>query len=78
MNDVFFVPSFGNKPKNLVGREDVLQRFDECLDGPYAIIYGHDMNDDSMFGSLKKYEEEEYGYMFVFVCASYRSKSFNL
>lgn len=33
MKDAFFVPSFGNKPKNLVGRNDVLQRFDECLDG---------------------------------------------
>ena len=32
MKDVFFVPSFGNKPRNLVGREDVLKNFEECLE----------------------------------------------
>lgn len=32
MKDVFFVPSFGNRPKNLVGREDVLRSFDVSLD----------------------------------------------
>ena len=32
MKDLFFVPSFGNKPRNLVGREDILSIFEDCLD----------------------------------------------
>jgi len=32
MKDIFFVPSFGNKPRNLVGREDILRIFENCLD----------------------------------------------
>ena len=32
MKDTYFVPSFGNRPKNLVGRGEVLQKFDESLD----------------------------------------------
>ena len=32
MKDTFFVPSFGNRPKNLVRREDILHSFDISLD----------------------------------------------
>ncbi len=32
MKDNFFVPSFGNKPRNLAGREDVLKAFGECME----------------------------------------------
>ncbi len=34
MIDAFFVPSFGNRPRNLVGREDVLRQFQLCLESP--------------------------------------------
>ena len=34
MTDTIFVPSFGNRPRNLVGREDVLQQFEMCLQSP--------------------------------------------
>ena len=29
MTDTIFVPSFGNRPRILVGREDILRQFDE-------------------------------------------------
>ncbi len=35
-------------------------RFSEGLEGSYCIIYGHDINDGSMFGSLLNYDDEEY------------------
>lgn len=35
-------------------------RFPEGLEGNYCIIYGHDINDGSMFGSLLNYDDEEY------------------
>ena len=31
MKDDYFVPSFGNKPRNLVGRENIMSKFEECL-----------------------------------------------
>ena len=34
MIDTIFVPSFGNRPRNLVGREEVLQQFETCLKSP--------------------------------------------
>lgn len=34
MRDTMFVPAFGNRPRNLVGREDVLRVFEDCLDSP--------------------------------------------
>lgn len=34
MRDTVFVPSFGNRPKNLVGREDILQIFRDSLQSP--------------------------------------------
>ena len=34
MEDRFFVPSFGNRPRYMVGREDVLNDFSRCLDSP--------------------------------------------
>ena len=34
MTDTIFVPSFGNRPRNLVGREKVLQQFKMCLQSP--------------------------------------------
>ena len=32
MTDTIFVPSFGNRPRILVGREDILRQFELCLD----------------------------------------------
>ena len=34
MRDILFVPSFGNRPWNLVGREDVLKQFKTCMQSP--------------------------------------------
>ena len=31
MTDTIFVPSFGNRPRILVGREDILRQFELCL-----------------------------------------------
>lgn len=30
------------------------------LDTPYAVIYGHNMDDGSMFGTITRYKDEEY------------------
>ena len=34
MTDSLFVPSFGNRPRNLIGREAVLQQFQLTLNSP--------------------------------------------
>ena len=31
MKDTYFVPAFGNRPRNLVGREEILQIFQDNL-----------------------------------------------
>lgn len=34
MKDTVFVPAFGNRPRNLVGREDIIQEFENSLQSP--------------------------------------------
>ena len=35
-------------------------RCEQALDSMYAIVYGHNMDNDTIFGSLSHYEDEEY------------------
>ena len=45
---------------NTAGTLFVDYRLDEGLEGRYSIIYGHNMDDGSMFASLTNYADEEY------------------
>ena len=49
-----------NGQYNVAGTLFVDSRFEQCLDGNYATIYGHNMDDKSMFGSITSYKDEEY------------------
>ena len=49
-----------NGEYNVAGTIFVDCNFPEGLDGQYAIIYGHNMDDGSMFGSLSSYDSEDY------------------
>lgn len=45
---------------NPAGALFVDYQFPQGLEGPYAIVYGHNMRDGSMFGKLLNYANEEY------------------
>lgn len=49
-----------NGEYNVAGTIFVDARFPECMDGRYSIVYGHNMYNASMFGTLPRYTEEEY------------------
>jgi len=49
-----------NGEYNVAGTLFVDYRYDEGLEGRYSIIYGHNMDDGSMFGSVTHYDTEEY------------------
>ena len=37
MKDTIFVPAFGNRPRNLIGREDILRLFEASLQSLPAV-----------------------------------------
>ena len=49
-----------NGEYNVAGSLFVDYAFEEGLNSRYSIIYGHNMDDGSMFGTLTKYKDEEY------------------
>ena len=49
-----------NGEYNIAGTLFVDARYPEGLDGRYSIIYGHNMDDGSMFGSITSYKDEAY------------------
>ena len=49
-----------NGQYNVAGTLFVDSRFPKALSGRYATIYGHNMDDRSMFGSITAYKDEEY------------------
>ena len=49
-----------NGEYNVAGTIFVDARFPQGMDGKYSIVYGHNMYDASMFGTLPRYLEEEY------------------
>ncbi len=55
-----YLRSLMNGEYNVAGSLFVDYAFKEGLNGRYSIIYGHNMDDGSMFGTLTKYKDEEY------------------
>ncbi len=49
-----------NGEYNVAGSLFVDYAFEDGLNSRYSIIYGHNMDDGSMFGTLTKYKDEEY------------------
>lgn len=49
-----------NGEYNIAGTIFVDARFPEGLNGSYSVIYGHNMDDKSMFGSITSYKNEKY------------------
>lgn len=49
-----------NGEYNVAGTLFVDYAFEDGLNSRYSIIYGHNMDDGSMFGTLTKYKDEEY------------------
>ncbi len=49
-----------NGEYNVAGTIFVDYAFEDGLNSRYSIIYGHNMDDGSMFGTLTKYKDEEY------------------
>ena len=49
-----------NGEYNVAGTIFVDARMPEGMDGQYSIVYGHNMYNYSMFGTLPEYENEEY------------------
>lgn len=49
-----------NGEYNVAGSIFVDARFEKGMEGQYSIVYGHNMTDGSMFGSLPDYKDESY------------------
>lgn len=49
-----------NGEYNVAGTIFVDARFPEGMEGKYSIVYGHNMYNEGMFGTLPRYEKEEY------------------
>jgi SrtB family sortase len=55
-----YLRSLMNGEYNVAGSLFVDYAFKEGLNGRYSIIYGHNMDDGSMFGTITQYKNEEY------------------
>ena len=55
-----YLRSLMNGEYSIAGTIFVDANFPAALDGQYAIVYGHNMNDNSMFGTLSEYQNESY------------------
>ena len=49
-----------NGEYNVAGTIFVDARMSEGMEGKYSIVYGHNMDDATMFGTLSNYEDKEY------------------
>ncbi|MBQ9030661.1 MAG: class B sortase [Parasporobacterium sp.] len=49
-----------NGEYNVAGTIFVDARYEEGMEGQYSIVYGHNMYNSGMFGTIPNYEEEDY------------------
>ena len=64
----YYLNTTYDRKSNVLGSIFQDYRNDVDLKDPNTIIYGHNTRNDSMFGSLKKYKEQEYADEHLEVC----------